>query len=414
MATADERPEPPVLERGGFRLGQDRRLTANGFERVDGPRLAELFHPELSRSRRDRERIMQEACLLFTKPWFAAQPAHYGVKFPASAAKGRLGEILEGAVDSGKCVSVPEAVARMQQSMRSDYEVMSRRWEEDDACAWDKAKKRRADEAFAKCTTPAEKASCDLDRFMDRYFLTEGKPAKDGTRQAFDLERCQGSYVLRCEAAEDHQEHEPEALFTLDICAGKDGLLVAAHDFGLFEGTMILSRSEEKLRLLDELEGKEDTDDGSYDYGYYDEDEEDRRNKGPSLAEVVASRKRKAESGGGTAGGGPAQQQQQQQQQKTRKTKRRKLTPSFSRRVYFRMRWRETGEGKIHDAPEAGHLDFLGDRGTEFAGLAYEFPYMGRNVEFRGFKVSDAPRRRPEPWSAFSSAAYEHARSARW
>ncbi|WQF75350.1 hypothetical protein CDEST_00364 [Colletotrichum destructivum] len=68
----------------------------------------------------------------------------------------------------------------------------------------------------------------------------------------------------------------------------------------------------------------------------------------------------------------------------------------------------------IHDVTEAGHLDFLDDRGAEFVGLAYEFPYIGRNVEFRGYKVSDAPRKKPEPWGSFSSVAYEYARAARW
>ncbi|KAK1979715.1 hypothetical protein LZ30DRAFT_797150 [Colletotrichum cereale] len=473
MATVNKQPEPPVLDRDGFQLGQDRRLTANGVDRVNGQKLVDLFHPERLRSRLDQDAIMAESSQLFTRPWLAAQLTYYGIEFPAKAAKGRLRDILERAVDSGECVVVPETVERIQQSMRNDYVVLFREWEA-----------AKEDEAFAKCTTPVQKAACDLGRFMDHYFLTEGKPdrrkapqplalygftkhsalealtyrvpglqtarakhsanicigwdrfpreflagqaeaqivpakklqrlavwedameshrrhvaqqvkgdgskgeaAEKGTRRPFDVRRCQGSYVLRCKAADCYVEDDPEALlFTPDISASRNGLLVAAHNFGLFEGTMFLSLSEEKLKLLDELDDEEDLGEDPYDYARYGSDAEGRKDKWPSLAE----------------------------KKKKKKKKKTKLTPSFSRRVYFRMRGRETGEGSVHHTSETGHLDFLSDLGTEFAGLAYEFPYVGSNVEFRGFKISDAPRKKPEPWGSFSLAASEYARTARW
>ncbi|GJC80841.1 hypothetical protein ColLi_03679 [Colletotrichum liriopes] len=480
MATAGEQPEPPVLERDGFRLSQDMRFTVNGIDRMGGQKMAELFHPENFRSKRDRERTMDEAYALFSKPWFSAQLTHYGIKFSAKAAKGRLWDLLEKSVDLGKCNSVPEPVLRMQQSMRRDYKIMLRKWEAD-VRVWDAAEKRRDDEAFAECTTPGQKANCDMKRFLHHYFLTDGKPdptrtpkplvlhgftkqsvlqvlvehvpglhtikagpqrtlcigwdapslmslafqmdghavqvknnpqdtvweeameshrryvsqqtkgtTKNGkpakaARQSFDLERCQGSYVLKCKAVGDF-DVDQNTLLTLDISAGKDGTLVAAHDFGFLEGTMILALAEEKLSFLDEIDGKQDSEgeEDSYDYGSSDCDpEDDRRKKGPSLAQVVASEKRKAKSTNGSA---PA--------------KKKRLIPSFSRRVYYRMRGRETGEGTCWNTTEAGHLDFLSDLGTEFVGLAYTFPYIGRNVEFRGYKIFDVPQKKPQRWSS--------------
>ncbi|OBR13410.1 hypothetical protein CH63R_02136 [Colletotrichum higginsianum IMI 349063] len=157
METNDDmRPEPPVLERDGFQLSQDKRLTVAGIERMDSRRVAVLLHPEhypdKIRTQSDRDEILDETRRLFVKPWFAAQLTHYGIKFAAKASLDRLWKVLEKAVDSGKCDVVPEAIERMQQRMRRDYEVMFHEWE-DQARSWDAAKERHGDEAFARCTT---------------------------------------------------------------------------------------------------------------------------------------------------------------------------------------------------------------------------------------------------------------------
>ncbi|GJC95918.1 AT hook motif family protein [Colletotrichum higginsianum] len=507
METNDDmRPEPPVLERDGFQLSQDKRLTVAGIERMDSRRVAVLLHPEhypdKIRTQSDRDEILDETRRLFVKPWFAAK-----------ASLDRLWKVLEKAVDSGKCDVVPEAIERMQQRMRRDYEVMFHEWE-DQARSWDAAKERHGDEAFARCTTPGQKANCDMDRFLEYYFLTDGKPdatktprplalrgltnlskfqasvglvpdlhafsvgypgttcigwdytsvvalayeeggvvpqrmketpkiggrapranvtktrdaiweetmeshrryvsqrtghdKKRGKRAAFDTEQCKGSYIIRCKAADAYNEDTGTRL-TLDISITKGGTHLAAHDFGLFEGTMVLSHSEEKLKFLDDIEGEQDSEASQDDYesddrGHESDSADDLEQNEPSLAQKVASGKRKATS---AAESGPTKQ-------KGKKQKKSGMVPSLSRRVYYRMRGRETGEGMIHVATEAGHLNFLDDQGAEFVGLAYEFPYIGRNVEFRGYKISDAPRKKPEPWGSFSSAAYEYARAARW
>lgn len=164
---------------------------------------------------------------------------------------------------------------------------------------------------------------------------------------------------------------------------------------------MLLGLSEEVLDKMAEPESHSDSasDCGSPDDDDDDDDEEeesdrDQKHKGKKrLAKAVSNEK--------AHGAGPG-------------AKRGKMMPSLSRRVYYRLRGRETGEGQILPDIESGHLDFMSDRCAKFEGLADYFPYVGKNVEFRGFKVSDKPRKKPDDWDAFSYQAYEYARKARW
>lgn len=367
----------------------------------------------------------------------------------------------------------------------------------DDVRAWDASKKQKEDAAFNRCTTPGERANCDLGRFIDYYFMTNGEPDQtktpepfamygfsgraelhhmaekvpglhtisggtDGNRtlcigwnrlavshlamavsnqaheeekkkqeaewkeameehqdyvsnlgqggspqrkttqtgkgkpsRCFELRRCIGSYIVKCDTVSDGWSSTGG--FTMDIREGKGGTLMADYDFGMIQGTMLLSQSEETLDALagtgddsddcsDDASNSEDEDDDDSD------DEEKRARRKRRLAkDVTASKKYAAPS-----------------------SKRRKVTPSLARRVYYRLRGRETGEGEIIHEQEPGHLDFLNGNCATFVGLAYHFPYVGKNVEFRGYKVSDVPKRRAEEWDNFSFGAYEFARRNRW
>ncbi|WQF75351.1 hypothetical protein CDEST_00365 [Colletotrichum destructivum] len=136
---------------------------------------------------------------------------------------------------------------------------------------------------------------------------------------------------IRCKAADAYNEDTGTPL-TLDISITKGGTHLAAHDFGLFEGTMVLSHSEEKLKFLDDIEGKQDSEASQDEYesdgrGYESESDDDLKQKETSLAQKVASGKRKATS---AAEGGPTKQ-------KGKKQKKTGMVPSLSRRVYYRM-----------------------------------------------------------------------------
>jgi hypothetical protein len=65
-------------------------------------------------------------------------------------------------------------VVELEAALRREYEPLYQKWESDLA-AWTAEKERLDDEAFAKCETPNERACFDIRRFLDYYYLTDGK-----------------------------------------------------------------------------------------------------------------------------------------------------------------------------------------------------------------------------------------------
>lgn len=59
--------------------------------------------------------------------------------------------------------------------MRAEYEPRHFAWKQE-AAEWD-------DAAWARCSTPKEKADFSTDRFFDHYFLTDGKPDPSKTKE---------------------------------------------------------------------------------------------------------------------------------------------------------------------------------------------------------------------------------------
>ncbi|KAL7928523.1 hypothetical protein V8C35DRAFT_317950 [Trichoderma chlorosporum] len=500
-------PQPPVIRRQGFQFC-DGVFSVNNVKRVGGLRLHELFNPSTLRLKRDQKAATEEAHQLFKKPFFAAQLKYYGVSFSPSSTREALQLLLKDAVHQGKCHRVPKTVMDLEKSMRTDYEPLQQKFKSDWA-SWIAEKKRKEDEAFKKCKTPGERAACNLDRFMDLYFLTDGKPDKTKTTEAlrlsgfgdrsalhsmaekipglhtcsggqspnrelcigwdyaevsvlamgisdrdrearkvqkmaekeqqlerhreylaqirskktskgpskrpqeFSLDRCKGSYIIQCDGITDNWDDFDT--LTMDISSSKGNMLRAAYDFGILEGTMILSQSEETLQaIVGEDHGssnasssdEDEEDENEEGYDEYDENEDD---DGNDLQSSISGKKRKlAKTSLAKASKSAAARSSDAKRRKT------KHLPSLSRRVYFRLRGRETGEGMIHSDPESGHIDFLSDGCATFAGLIYGLPYVGRNVEFQGHKVSDLPKVKPEEWEAFSYEAYESARVGRW
>ncbi|KAH8683847.1 hypothetical protein BGZ61DRAFT_455347 [Ilyonectria robusta] len=477
MAEASNRPEPAVLKRKGFQVCHG-TFSVSGVDRVEGSRLKQLFYPETLRLKRDQKAARESAKELFKKDFFVAQLKHYGIEFASTAKVSQLRDLLEVAVREDRCERVPAAVLLLEKSMRRDYEPLQQAWERD-VRAYDAKKKYQDDDKFAKCTTPGQRASLDLNRFIEYYFLTDGQPdqakttkplavhgfgdraslhriaervdglhtvsggtgmdrtlcigwhlgavrslaegisaeaakirkqqqdskwenAMEAHRQyvkqsqapSFDLQRCRGSYIVQCLPVSNGWSETRDITFTLDVCRGTKGTLIADFQFGIIEGTMLLGLSDEVLDNIAEPESHSDDCGSPDDDDDEEEPDQDQKGKGKKrLAKAVSNEK--ARGAGHDA-------------------KRGKMMPSLSRRVYYRLRGRETGEGQILPDIESGHLDFMSDRCARFEGLADYFPYVGRNVEFRGFKVSDKPRKKAADWDAFSYQAYEYARKARW
>ncbi|KAK7509844.1 hypothetical protein IWZ03DRAFT_90025 [Phyllosticta citriasiana] len=62
----------------------------------------------------------------------------------------------------------------------------------------------------------------------------------------FEQRHCVGSYIIRC----DEITKKEECALRLTICPGVDGSLIADHNFGIIEGTMLLDASRKKLDEL--------------------------------------------------------------------------------------------------------------------------------------------------------------------
>jgi hypothetical protein len=98
MPNEDE-PQAPRLERGPFSLHRE-QFQANGYSRVSGNKLQELFYAHLFKNQEHRERIQKEAGDMFCDNFFIAQLHHYSIEVPSQAGQAR--QALQEAVDSGK------------------------------------------------------------------------------------------------------------------------------------------------------------------------------------------------------------------------------------------------------------------------------------------------------------------------
>ncbi|KAK8162333.1 hypothetical protein BKA80DRAFT_254461 [Phyllosticta citrichinensis] len=231
--------------------------------------------------------------------------------------------------------------------------------------------RQRQDLAFSRCKPPTERANQDVDRFIEFYFYTNEVPDPSKTPEPLAL-----NGVERYDRMELHRDAEEVR-----------GLHTAS---GGSEGTMLLALSDDEVANLADSDGDEDDYDDYDGYENYEEEEEEEEDLQP-----IPNGKRSAPDASGPA-------------------KRRRIEPSNPRRLYFRMKGREAREGERFSNAESGHIDFLDDDCTKFVGLMYECCLLGRNVEFKGFKVSNTPEKEPEDRSTFSGAKYEYERRARW
>ncbi|KAI8268541.1 hypothetical protein K4K58_004991 [Colletotrichum sp. SAR11_239] len=208
---------------------------------------------------------------------------------------------------------------------------------------------------------------------------TKTDDAKRTAPQLFDIQKCCGSYRMRCSKIEDQWPTDDD--MKLDVWAGKHGLLKAACDFGAFEGTMIMSESEELLDAICDLDQPDEENAGLSKYNQDDSSESSEDDQ------PARSKKRAAQ---GNLSGAPA--------------KKTKTAPKDCHRIYYRMRVADTGTGDLDDDTRSGYLDFSGGEHpragySHFVGFANDFCCLSGKMEFNGKKVAKTPQKWPESWS---------------
>lgn len=238
----------------------------------------------------------------------------------------------------------------------------------------ERLQREKQDARWEKCMEMHHKYVSDLEK--------NASPRNDDTnaseRPSFYLHRSRGSYIVKCDPVRDEWPNDAEKGFTLDISDKKGDVFIATFNFGIIRGTMILSGSEESLETYSAITTE------TLNFSDF-SDSEDTRLDDPDAekkAELKRTLQRAAIASKGTD---------------IWSSKRRKVAPTQSRRVYFRIRGREAGEGEYFDT-QSGHIDFLSDDCATFKGLAYWFPFFAKDVEFQGYKVSDKPLKLHRRW----------------
>ncbi|MBE3049255.1 hypothetical protein IMZ48_43500 [Candidatus Bathyarchaeota archaeon] len=166
---------------------------------------------------------------------------------------------------------------------------------------------------------------------------------------------------------------------TLDVTPGPTPkVLQAAVDFGMIEGTMIFALSDEALDVIDNTPPDDQLEGYSSSEKNKEEDEDNEPN--PSGKRSASPKTKPGDS----------------------KKQKADVPP---RRVYLRIRGRETGEGQPFSS-ERGYIDFTDDTYTQFKGVV-DLPYMSDRQAFEGYKVDSRPRRKTKSWGKFDEGWWE-------
>lgn len=212
-----------------------------------------------------------------------------------------------------------------------------------------------------------------------------------------DLDRLVGKYIVRCDKLDDYAtstkamsiEASTKTMHIHPRSERSARGLVAAFDFDMIAGTMLLGNSDDAVHQLSQ--DMYDSSDGDWSE-CYDSDLD---------GDLSDSRKRKAKN-----------------ESISRPIKRRLGEAPRPNRVYLLWGGRETGEGEIQvDTAngQSGYLDF--DEQTATAQGQFSYPtFFGAKepVGFSIYKVSDHPSERPEAWARLSEKQWDYECTARW
>ncbi|KUI56513.1 hypothetical protein VP1G_03764 [Cytospora mali] len=200
-----------------------------------------------------------------------------------------------------------------------------------------------------------------------------GATMEEGGNEGFSLRKCRGSFVVKCQAIGEMYP-DPFGIFTVDISdspAHNGETLRAAVNFGVFQGTAILSFNEPVLDWFAR---------------YYDRNALAAAGGDPNSAPLAASNgKRKAD---GEAEDEPSAKQ------------RRLDGPHPASRVLVRMRGRNIVVDQVWPEIQSGYLDFTDATCTEFKGV-FDIPGVAEDVEVEGFRVAKFAAVEPPSWNWF-------------
>lgn len=189
VAMNTQRPKSPEpLHSKGFAYGTE-GFVAYKENREKPEELQELFFPEKLKYVREKKAAAERRKEKVRAPWIRAQLKHYGVNFKASDNATVLEGVLKKAIGEGKvglqsfklfdpriltttkCKTVPSSILALEKELRDKFEPM-RRAHRDEVTAWETSEKDRKDREFAALGSPAAEANYDLERFMEKYFVT--------------------------------------------------------------------------------------------------------------------------------------------------------------------------------------------------------------------------------------------------
>ncbi|KAI0438484.1 hypothetical protein F4803DRAFT_534855 [Xylaria telfairii] len=221
------------------------------------------------------------------------------------------------------------------------------------------------------------------EREKEKAILAQVKPHIDYARAhrstksgPFTLGHLVGSYIMHCRSLQDEYGCELGSM-TLDVHAPTSTHgAIAAFNFGITEGTMLLASSEESLELLrEEQDVRSSDEEGEFaDEEYF-----------------AASGKRKAK-----ASRGPGAKHFKRRLGSDR--------PQDASRFYLQWAGCETGTGHLvmdEDHERTGHFD-LDKSGMSARGqFRYRELFGDKPLVFTLLKVADTPRNSPDAWSSY-------------
>lgn len=224
------------------------------------------------------------------------------------------------------------------------------------------------------------------ERDKEKAILAKVKPHIDYARahrpppsDPFTLNHLVGSYIMHCRQLQDEYGCDLGSM-TLDIHAPTSSHgVVAAFDFGLVEGTMLLATSEEALELLrEEQPARESQSESEGEYVHH--------------GNFVPSGKRKATDSSRTS---------------IRPFKRRLGVTEPSRnpgRIYLQWAGCQTGNSYLvldEEHKRTGHFDLDKSGLTAWGQFCYNELFGADPLVFTLLKVASRPRKGPDQWSSY-------------
>lgn len=189
------------------------------------------------------------------------------------------------------------------------------------------------------------------------------------------LTAARGAFVVQCKAITDlYPDHPNVASLAINIAdspANNGETLRADVNFGVFQGTAILSFSQAVMDWF---------------VRYYDK------------TALQATEMNGGDPSPGSSGGKRKANAAAYGERPSKQRKPDEAAPAG--RILLEMRGREMIEGKICSDIQHGHLDFTDGAWTKFKGM-FDIPGVGEDVEVEGFRVAKNAQVEPPPWNWF-------------